>query len=447
MRWTQFCSSLIAGFLATTSLAATWERDVWAPTFRVGGKGGSEFELLAETGQTVQKIRVFRVATTKNKRTLRGIQVTFSDGATRSAGALEGESKDYHFQPGEAITEMTLWGNGDGKRTGRILFKTTIGGEFDHGQETTGQGNFVMEVGSGMLIGFVGRAGKEMDQLSPVFIRKLAKDPVLEDVRIDSYNPFANLELETLSTKKVKWDGVAHNWSFGDTIMRSTSTTWTTSSSTSLTFGMSIKAGIPDVVSVETSVSWSTSSSSSQSTTQSKDKTLTWSLGGRINSPEEAVDCTAQVWSGNLNIGWDGVLVLDTGVRVYRIPTRGTLKRVDVSEVISQCSPLYPELVRPGSTQPAVQTPTPTPTGFITVTTTSLSTPSSSPSTGIKPQPGTVENCAEFHKVVAGDTCHDIAQGAGITLDEFYALNKKVTIDFECDNLYRGYHVCVGLAA
>ena len=45
------------------------------------------------------------------------------------------------------------------------------------------------------------------------------------------------------------------------------------------------------------------------------------------------------------------------------------------------------------------------------------------------------DNCSESHTVVSGDTCIKIASAAGISLDEFWALNPSIN------------HTCVGLTA
>lgn len=141
-----------------------------------------------------------------------------------------------------------------------------------------------------MFIGFVGRVGKEMDQLFFVFIRKLVKDLVFEDVCIDLYNFFVNFELEILSIKKVKWDGVVYNWSFGDMIMCFIFMIWIILLFISLIFGMFIKVGIFDVVSVEIFVLWFMSFFFSQLMIQSKDKILIWFFGGWVNGFEEVVE-------------------------------------------------------------------------------------------------------------------------------------------------------------
>ena len=58
-------------------------------------------------------------------------------------------------------------------------------------------------------------------------------------------------------------------------------------------------------------------------------------------------------------------------------------------------------------------------------------------------QDGMVPNCDEFHEVIAGDTCYDIAVDAGISLADFYDWNEAVGLD--CAGLWEGYYVCTSL--
>ncbi|KAL4733764.1 hypothetical protein BDV11DRAFT_175388 [Aspergillus similis] len=69
---------------------------------------------------------------------------------------------------------------------------------------------------------------------------------------------------------------------------------------------------------------------------------------------------------------------------------------------------------------------------------------SSGVSTPSPVQTGIVATCNEFYKVVAGDTCYDIAQDIGIDLDTFYKWNPAVKTD--CSGLQADVYVCVGVS-
>lgn len=85
-------------------------------------------------------------------------------------------------------------------------------------------------------------------------------------------------------------------------------------------------------------------------------------------------------------------------------------------------------------------------TSSISKSTTASPTTSTSTSTGVPPpaptQPGASTKCKKWHTVVDNDTCYDIANNAGITLDYFYQMNPGVGSN--CGSLWKGYAVCIG---
>ncbi|KAJ4367803.1 hypothetical protein N0V85_009115 [Neurospora sp. IMI 360204] len=58
-------------------------------------------------------------------------------------------------------------------------------------------------------------------------------------------------------------------------------------------------------------------------------------------------------------------------------------------------------------------------------------------------QPGLAADCTKFHLVVSGDTCNAIESQYHITASDFNKWNPSVGA--ECDNLWLGYYVCVGV--
>lgn len=84
----------------------------------------------------------------------------------------------------------------------------------------------------------------------------------------------------------------------------------------------------------------------------------------------------------------------------------------------------------------------PTPTSTSTTLTT-LTRPGNGVPTPTPIQAGMVTNCDRFYMVGTGDSCWDIAAGAGISLAQFYAWNPAVGAD--CAGLWLGHYVCTSL--
>ncbi|KAL1867742.1 hypothetical protein VTK73DRAFT_4027 [Phialemonium thermophilum] len=112
-------------------------------------------------------------------------------------------------------------------------------------------------------------------------------------------------------------------------------------------------------------------------------------------------------------------------------------------------SPTGKSTTSPSSTTPTTG-PTRTPPPSTTTTTkttpdspaTTTTTTGSAISTPRPTQSGMVAGCRRFYLVESGDDCFDIAQDAGISLDDFYADNPAVGTS--CNGLLAGYFVCVG---
>ncbi|KAL0466564.1 hypothetical protein QR685DRAFT_535346 [Neurospora intermedia] len=96
----------------------------------------------------------------------------------------------------------------------------------------------------------------------------------------------------------------------------------------------------------------------------------------------------------------------------------------------------------PTTTKAATTSTTP-PTTTTTKATTLSTTTSVSP-TGPSPQmPSITSTCNKFYQVQSGDGCWSIEQAQGISASDFMAWNKAV--DAQCDNLWLGYYVCIGV--
>ncbi|KAF3055159.1 LysM domain-containing protein [Daldinia childiae] len=112
------------------------------------------------------------------------------------------------------------------------------------------------------------------------------------------------------------------------------------------------------------------------------------------------------------------------------------IQKEDISMIGSDPDPdTEPEPDTPISTPHSIST-FPTETAPSTTTGTSMAPPSPT-------QPGAITTCKVWHTVIAGDGCWAIANGAGISVDDFYKWNPGVGSD--CSALWLGYAVCIGI--
>ncbi|KAI8163641.1 LysM domain-containing protein [Colletotrichum sp. SAR 10_70] len=150
-------------------------------------------------------------------------------------------------------------------------------------------------------------------------------------------------------------------------------------------------------------------------------------------------DCTLW-WNSDDGLSCDTVLII-AGISAAQltalnpsIKTCGDWK-VDYSYCIESASG-FPE-------PPTPPTPTTT-TSKAPATTPSPTTPANGVTTPDPAQPGMVDNCNRFYKVVAGDTCTTIASKNGVTIAQLAAWNTQIG-GTACTGIWAEYYICTGI--
>lgn len=222
-----------------------WPQETWQKLNVVGGSGGKEVQLIGRGGTFVKKIRVYKnkVASTKS---LRGIDVTFTDDENEKAGALNEDGIDFFFEPGEKVKAMTLWGNGKGTRTGRIWLETSKGRTFDYGMNTKGQNSYATDVGSGLLIGFMGRFDAEINCLAAVSLKPI-ETLYVDNIKYPNLDlaDTSSLTLRTLATAEPQWNGRPYVFRFTGNESDQTTTTFNNKMGFEMGVEVTYKAGVP----------------------------------------------------------------------------------------------------------------------------------------------------------------------------------------------------------
>ena len=273
----------------------------YSPVRSIGdttGNNGTQFDLRRfEQGRIVKRIGVHYDPRT----CLRGISISYENGERATTGTLQGSYNEITLNPGETITRASLWGNGVGTRTGRIRFETDGGRTFNAGRDTTGQDEFPITVGSGILAGFTGRSGVDIFILGFVFIKPV-RSTEITNVRYTlpsggNIVPHALVSEARFSNNQSS----PITWDFINSVERTNSVTFT--SSVTLEFGVSVSvsAGVPGIVSVESGYSWGVGATREWSRTNETTVTFTWSLGGSLQ-PGEEVTCNAICQYGSASV-------------------------------------------------------------------------------------------------------------------------------------------------
>ena len=114
--------------------------------------------------------------------------------------------------PGEIITKAILYGNGEGQWLGHIHFETSQGQTFDAGRDTTHVNPFVIDVGSGILLGALltprqsHESGTEnIANLAWLFLGHPIDRISITDVKFESDPTGTNSGISHLRTVVGKW--------------------------------------------------------------------------------------------------------------------------------------------------------------------------------------------------------------------------------------------------
>ena len=270
----------------------------FTPEYCVGGFGGSQFATCGWVTNlkalVVQKLQVWW-----DSSQITAIQVTYADGSISPLfGSTSETTASISLAPGERVTSFVLWGDGKGSRTGRVRVTTSQGQTFDVGETTYGQASYNAPIGSGILVGMVGRCGGSVDMLGAVFLNGSITSVAIDSVQYHNNLSGKSTQLSQVTLSQAHYLGApvhGTDWTFSNTVNRNETASFSQISST--IFGPSVGAkvtaeGFEIGGSVQTGFQWRATDSTESGTFTSKEFNLTWGASGHLN-PGEGVTCTS----------------------------------------------------------------------------------------------------------------------------------------------------------
>ena len=301
----------------------------WLPRHIIGGStSGGPFEIFGgNSGRFVRTIRVHY-----NRDNLFGISVTWTDGTNSpQIGRAQHSLRSITFSEGETVVRASLWGNGRGTRSGRIFLQTSRGQILDAGRDTRGQDEFIIDVGSGRLGGFVGRHGHEIDSLGFTFLRPITSVEIT-DVRYDALPPNSNIGTTVLT--QTEFANLGSNnllWRFANAVDRTDTTVWELSAFIRFGGGVRVRAGIPGIVSVTGQFQWEVGAAVSWEQTTSTSLRHGWDIGGTL-TPRQRILATSTLQVGTADVPFSSTVTirLNNGA-ILSYQERGILRNVQHS--------------------------------------------------------------------------------------------------------------------
>ncbi|XP_059916224.1 aerolysin-like protein [Gadus macrocephalus] len=246
----------------------------------IGGGGGTEFIFNGlDNGATLKKIGV-----AVGGWQIKAVRAELTDGRVQTFG--QGHTfSEFTFKPGEIITKLSLWGNGNGTRLGGIRFWTSSEREFfeymsDWGLKT----EYSIDVGSGVCLGLEGSCCGDIDRMGFLFINAI-KSSVLTDLTYPSlpgYKPQVNKKyIKSVSYHNGSTAAQEHTFAYSRSFTKST--TWSTTTKIESTVSLTVTAGIPDLV--EVSGGFSVTRGAEQNSSMTASETITESDEVKVTVP------------------------------------------------------------------------------------------------------------------------------------------------------------------
>ncbi|XP_067280388.1 aerolysin-like protein [Pseudorasbora parva] len=297
----------------------------------IGGNEGDWFSFTGRSnGASLQRIWVW-----VGPSQVKAVRVWLSDGQNKTYGRPEGEYKEYMFQPGERITSLSMWGNGNGTRLGGIKFKTSQCREFFVKMTCWGlKTEYPINVGSGFCLGVEGRSGSDINCMGFLFLNDI-QSVVLTDVlypTIDKVTPQVTLE----GIKSVTYENKSsiRQQQSVETSKKITKTiSWSMSSNITETFTVEVKAGIPDIVEASTKYSSTVGKKNTYSRVHTSENIEKFSTNIEI-PPQKKVKVKMTIGRCSFDLPYTGtVRMICNNGSVFSFQTKGQYKGVSYTDI------------------------------------------------------------------------------------------------------------------
>ncbi|XP_078471050.1 aerolysin-like protein isoform X2 [Lampetra planeri] len=302
----------------------------------IGGQGGNAFSFDGRSNAaTLQKISV-----SVGGWQVRGVEVWLTDGRRQKFGTVDFSAQQFEFQSGEFMSQLSLWGNGAGTRLGAIKFRTSRNREFfakmtDWGLKT----EYKIDVGSGVCLGVGGRAGADIDSMGFLFINDI-KSSVIQNMNYPTmHQVLPNVQMEEIKEMEYINDtSIMQSHTFQSSKKITKMSSWSTTNSIEFTFSLTVSAGIPEVVAVETGFSFTVGSSSTYKieNTEERMETLTFPVSV---PPHKTITVVASIGRANIDLPYTALLrITCMNGALFDVPLRGVYKGLTYTKMTARAT-------------------------------------------------------------------------------------------------------------
>ena len=301
------------------------EGSIYATPRFIGGRGGKPTRKAYTDGRTLKKIEAWAGGWQ-----LRGVRFHWSNGHQDTIGKPHGRHSSFTFQTGERLKSLSLWGNGAGTRCGAFRMRTDRNREYFPKMTSWGlKKEYRVNVGSGIIVGFLANHAHDVDALCFYLLRPI-KHAVLKNVN------YLDLHLNRLGLRPWNIDIVDYS-NYGSITQAqklsgskkvTVSSEWSISTSLEHSISVSVQAGIPNVVSLESKMTLKVGITATYNRKTVHTDTRTYNFKVMV-PPRKRTYAIARIYHGPVNTKYTGTMyvTLDNGQH-FRYNVKGYYKGV-----------------------------------------------------------------------------------------------------------------------
>ncbi|KAK2846387.1 hypothetical protein FQN49_005772 [Arthroderma sp. PD_2] len=275
---------------------------------RVGSSSGgnSFFDWRVQHGIAV----IRRLEAWSSGSQLDAIKMTWTDESSVIRGHPAGPSQSLTFEPGEKWKTLKV------------------------GKDVSGQRAYPANVGGGILLGMLGRAGNDIDCLGPLFIAPL-QSITSHVTYINPTTGKTGIETQTLRTfHQDNLNGNTENsWRWSESVEKVQSRTW--SQSVTFTFGVSVSitARIPKLAEIKGGTHWQMSDTGSRGGSTTESRKLAWDVNGKVLS-HTALYASAITQEGKAKVNYISEVVFEfKNGRTAKMQQEGIYEGIEYTSV------------------------------------------------------------------------------------------------------------------
>ncbi|KAF2015498.1 hypothetical protein BU24DRAFT_461742 [Aaosphaeria arxii CBS 175.79] len=341
--------SAFTALLAAPATARYCGDGPWSNSGAIGGEGGEEFceTRFIKDGLVMKGFQVWD----HRKKGIIAIQFHYSDGSTSKTYGRQTEGDvqpPFTWDPATVkVSQLKLWGNGRGTRSGAVYVRLSDGREAQFGKSVDGQDTYEWDVASGIMLNAYGAHGDMIDRLGFNFLKSKVEKVTIDNVAFKETPEELNKRQKGIESKTIRQQslindsGTAIAEKFGETVEEENTRSF--SETLQHNFGFSVTAEVSGKI-LDLGASASTTLSYGYTNTQESSETTRENVvilreRSYTVEPRSSLYCRATAYKGTYEAEYTSTVTvhLADGDKI-EFEREGVMEQLTWSEAETHCS-------------------------------------------------------------------------------------------------------------